>query len=72
MRKTLYDKFLNFDRFRASVKYQLVLRNWTYKTLSAKTGYSVSYLTALLRGNGSKKAMREVCEVLGLNPKDFK
>ncbi|MCM1277021.1 MAG: helix-turn-helix domain-containing protein [Lachnospiraceae bacterium] len=72
MRKTLYDKFLNFDRFRASVKYQLTLRNWTYKTLSAKTGYSVSYLTAMMSGNGSRKAMRKVAEALNLNPKDFK
>jgi len=72
MRKTLYDKFLNFDRFRASVRYEMVLRGWTYDTLSRKTGYAATYIAAMMTGHGSKKVMRAVAEVLGIDPKKFK
>lgn len=72
MRKTLCDRYLNFDRFRAAVRYELTLRNWTYKGLSARTGYTVNYITAMMQGNSSKKVMARVAEVLNLNPKNYK
>lgn len=72
MRKTLYDRFLNFDKFRASVRYELTMRNWTYKGLSARTGYSVNYITSLMRGNGSKKAVLRIAKELGIDLKQFK
>ncbi len=72
MRKTLCDKLLNFDKFRASVRYELTMRNWTYKGLSARTGYSVSYITNLMRGNGSKRAAKEIAKALNIDIKQFK
>ena len=72
MRKTLYDRYLNFDRFRAAVRYELTLRNMTYRGLSARTGYTVNYITSLMQGNGSRKAMKRIAEALSLNPKDYK
>lgn len=73
MRKPFRDKIKNFYLFRAKIKYELTLRNWTYADLGELTGYAGNYIQKMMSGTyGSRKAAFTVLKALGIDTKPFR
>lgn len=57
MRRSLDQKMRNFNLFRAEVKRELTLRNWTYEDLAKLVGYAPCYIQHLMARHGSKRQL---------------
>ncbi len=72
MRRSLSQKMRNFHLFRAEVKRELTLRNWTYTDLAERVGYAPCYVQHLMAGAGSKKAAFKVMNALNIDTHRFR